>query len=297
MLDHRFNTFLVVTKHLSYTHAARELFITQPAVSQHIKYIEDKYDIKIFNYQGRNLSLTKEGEILLRYVQELNVIDTQFIEKIVGLKREIKQIRFGATLTIGEFSMEGFLKEIYDTFNDYQIAIHIDNTRTLLKMLKSGDIKFALIEGLINKSEYNVRSLKLEDFVMVVSPDNSISNKSNVDLNDILSNNIIVREKGSGSRDILEKGLDERNLTFNDFSSIIEIGNINLIKTMTKNNLGITFLYKDAVIADVNNGDLAIVEVNGFKLIREFNFVTMKNSLIVDETEVFYHFIKDKLSS
>lgn len=296
MLDNRFSTFLEVCKQMSYTNAAKELFITQPAVSQHIKYIEDKYHIKLFKYEGRNLNLTKEGLTLLRYIEEINATELQFIEIIRSIKKDIKHVAFGATLTIGEFSLEPFIDNFYEEFNDYEVSIIIDNTRTLLRMLKSGEIQFALIEGFVSKSDYCVKRIKLEDFVMVASPDNPLAGKKSVDIEEILNNPIIVREKGSGSRDILEKGLAERNLTFYNFKRVLEIGNINLIKSMTMKNLGITFLYKDAVEKEIKNNELVEVNIDQFKLVREFNFVTLQNTIMVDSTKEFYEYLKDCLN-
>ena len=290
MLDNRFNTFLEVCKYMSYTKAAKNLYVTQPAVSQHIRYIEDRYGIKLFHYQGRNLSLTKEGVLLLKYIKEINAAEVHYEEAIRGLKNKVRHMNFGATLTIGEFSIEPLLDKLFERLYNHDISIYIDNTKTLLSMLKKGEIEFALIEGFVDKNDFKVSKLKLEDFIMIVSPGNPLANKKSVDIEAILSNTILVREKGSGSRDILEKGLAERNITFNDFSKVIEVGNINLIKSMTMKDLGITFLYKDAVVKEMLNGDLVQVEINQFNLVREFNFVTLNNPLLIEQTSEFYNY-------
>ena len=100
---------------------------------------------------------------------------------------------------------------------------------------------------------------------------------------DLFKERLILREPGSGSRDIFEKILYENNLSINNFKHKYEIENINVIKELVLNDIGISFLYKKAVENEVKSGKLSVIQINNKEEEREFNFVFMKNSFHKEE--------------
>lgn len=296
MLDAKAETFLVLARTKNYTRAAKELFITQPAVTQHIQFLEKEYKVKLFTYKNRQLALTKEGSLLLKHIKETKAGDEIIKRKLLAYKNKEKTLKFSATLTIGEFTLAPIVKDFFNEFKDYKINLETHNTEYILASLNKAEIDFALIEGLFNKKDYYSKILKEEDFILVVNKDHPLGKKHKLILNDILGEKLIIREQGSGSREILERGLYDKNYLLKDFREVLEVGNVALMKTLVKENLGISFMYRDAARRELEEGHLKEVKIEDFNLVREFNFVTLDKESIIEDTKVFYMYLKKTLS-
>ena len=291
MIDYRLKTFLVLCKLENYTKTAELLHITQPAVSQHIKYLEEFYDCKLFEYKNKNLYLTNAGKELYSFAMSMHSSSERIKLLINNKSDEKKPITFGATLTIGEYIMPPILKKLILAYPNLHITMNVQNTKTLLDKLNEGEIDFALIEGNFNKSEYNHRLFSQENFIGVCSSNSVYSDKC-VYFEELFTERIILREFGSGTRDIFEHIMQERNLSIGCFKNFIELGNMNVIKDLVEKNLGITFVYEEAVKKELSSGILSKINIYNFSETREFNFVYHKNSLHEREFLEWYEYFK-----
>ena len=291
MLDSRLKTFIALCKVLNYTKTAEILHITQPAVSQHIKYLEQEYNQKLFTYSGKSLSLTNAGEILYEFAigMEASAEKTRLMMSLPI--DSYPPINFGSTRTIGEYTMPKIIAKLLNDYPNIEVEMSVDNTQTLLNKLDNGEIDFALLEGQFDKSRYNSMLLSQESFIGVCSANHYFA-QTEVTFNDVFNERIIVREKGSGTREIFEQILYEHNVCINSFNRILEIGNINAIKELVSLNQGVTFLYKEAVQRELFEGSLCKIQINDFDVVREFNFVFLKNSLHVKEYTDWYNYFK-----
>ena len=278
MIDFRLNTFLTLCKILNYTKTAEILHITQPAVSQHIKYLEDSYGTKLFNYIGKNLELTESGKILYDFTLAMQASSDRIKLMLSQPRTNNCPITFGSTLTIGEYTMSNLLAKLILDFPNINITMEVDNTKVLLEKLRDGNTDFAILEGHFDKTQYNSMFFSLESFIGVCSPSHPFANK-NISFQDIFEERLILREKGSGTRDIFERILYEHNITMKSFKRITQIGNMSVIKELVSKNLGITFLYKEAVKRELAEGRLMKINLKDFDVEREFNFVFLKDSL------------------
>lgn len=278
MLDFRIDTFLTVCEYMNFTKAAEVLCITQPAVSQHIKYLEKTYETKLFEYEGKKIKITKAGEILYQTAITMKHDEKFLKEKIAEEKLGVTNLKFGATLTIGEFILPLKLNNYLNKNSKMNITMIVENTKELLNKLEHGEIDFALVEGYFIKSEYDYVVYSKENYICVSGKDYKFKKQPKV-LEDLLGETFIVREKGSGTRDIFEKNLEEQNLTIKDFDKVIEIGNINTIKYLIKNNNGITAIYEAAVKEELENNTLQKVEIDDLQKKHCFYFIWRKNSV------------------
>ena len=291
MLDFRIYTFLELCKTLSYTKTAEKLHMTQPAVTQHIKFLEEFYKNKLFLYSGRTLSLTEYGKLLHRYLVAMNSDSEKVREKILNLSSNNHTLNFGATLTIGEYVIPKVLRKLSSDYPEINVSISVKDTKLLLEKLENGDIEFLLVEGFFEKTKYDSFLFSKEEFVAVCSNKNRFS-QGEFTFEDLLEERIIVREKGSGSRDIFEKILYDNNLSINDFNKKYEIENIKIIKELVKNNAGITFIYKTAIEEEIKKGEITVIKLKNFHAEREFNFVFLKDSIHKQEYKNWFEFMK-----
>ncbi|MGL4336320.1 MAG: LysR family transcriptional regulator [Turicibacter sp.] len=279
MLDYRLLTFIDVCESRSFTTTAQNLCMTQPAITQHIKYLEQKFQTKLIRYEGKKMQITEAGDVILKFARKTQALSKEKEADLEKIKTKQIKLNFGATLTIADFVMPCIIKEYAKTNPESRINFIADNTKHLIEKLKSGHIAFAFIEGYFDKDEFEHHLLKTDQFILVTSPDHPLTKKESLELEDVASSRVIVREKGSGSRDILEKLLANKNASLNLFDYVMEIGNVTIIKELVKENLGVTFIYKDAIREELASGVLKEVVLNDVYLEREFNFVFLKSSL------------------
>lgn len=281
MLDFRMDTFLAVCQCMNYTRAAEMLSITQPAVSQHIRYLEEEYQTKLFVQRGRRIELTESGVLLMHTVLRMQ-------HDVMHLKKEIekqegrrRKLCFGATFTIGEYLVPPRLPRLLAGYPGLSVEIRLGSTIGLLERLKRRELEFAIVEGNFAKQEYAHMLYKKEPFLAVCAPGHHFIKEPD-SLEQLLPETLIVREEGSGNREILERTLQGKNLTLADFASCIEINDIQAIKGLVKRDVGIGFLYQTAAAQELKEGSLKQIVLSDFQIVHDMAFVWMKGSAFED---------------
>ncbi|BCN31348.1 LysR family transcriptional regulator [Anaeromicropila herbilytica] len=292
MLDYRINTFLDLCDTRSYTRTSKNLNITQPAVTQHIQYLERQYNVELVYYKNKSLSLTAEGEKLYQLALAMKANNKKIEEAMTGLHNHNIKIEFGSTLTIGEYVLPKKITEYLIQYPRTNISMLVDNTTSLLKKLEDGEIHFAIVEGYFDKEKYGHRLLQKSEFIGVCAKNHSFETRE-LTFEDIIKERLIIREQGSGTRDILETILHENNWEINSFTSYVELGNFNAIKELVKNHMGITFVYKEVVEKDLLDNTLSPLRIRDFDVVREFNIVYLKDDIFRIQYEEFWNFLSE----
>ncbi len=280
MLDFRMETFLTVCKCMNFTRASEKLNITQPAVSQHIRFLEKHYNTKLFRYEGKKLRLTGAGEIL-RNASLTMMHDEQSMQNEMQKTEKEAEIRFGATRTIGDSVMGRVLEKYLARYPQARIYMEVENTHDLLVRLDEGKIDFALVEGFFKKSEYDFQIFSREKYIAVCSPDYFFQNTPDR-IEKLFQERLLLREEGSGTREVLERCLEAHNLSVQDFDRRMEVGSMQTIKELTKAGCGITFLYEAAVRGELEDGSLRQIPLQDFPVTHEFAFIWRRGSIYAD---------------
>ena len=280
MLDFRMETFLTVCRYMNFTRASEKLNITQPAVSQHIRFLEKHYNTKLFRYEGKKLRLTGAGEIL-RNASLTMMHDEQSMQNEMQETEKEAEIRFGATRTIGDSVMGSVLEKYLARYPQARIHMEVENTHDLLVRLDEGRIDFALVEGFFKKSEYDFQIFSREKYIAVCSPDYIFQNTPDC-IEKLFQERLLLREEGSGTREVLERCLEAHNLSVQDFDKRMEVGSMQTIKELTKAGCGITFLYEAAVRRELKEGSLRQIPLQDFPVTHEFAFIWRRGSIYAD---------------
>lgn len=276
MLDFRVKTFLTACQLLNFTETARQLNLTQPAVSTQIKYLENEYGVKLFAREGRNLVLTPQGQLLEQAMRHLTN-DEQRIKNQLK-EADLRTLTFGVTKTIGETALIKILSVYVKRHPQVDIKVTYANTADLLKQLEDGKLDFALVEGNFPRALYADLTLIDEQFIGVAASQHVFPGEV-TRLADLLSERLLIREPGSGTRNILEQGLAAENLTLDNFAHFIQLENMHSIIELVKADCGISFLYKAAAAAELKQGSLRELDLTDFAARHDFSFIWPKKSL------------------
>lgn len=280
MIDYRLKTFLVLCEQMNYRRTAEVLNITQPAVSQHIQYLENEYNCKLFLYDKKTLRKTKEADLLQNYAENIFYQEKKIKEEMHG--NQSIHLNIGATKTIGEFVIPNqilkFLNEADNTLN-----IEVDNTENLLSLLTAGQLDFALIEGYFDRNKFKAKLFREESFVGICHKKHPFANQE-VSLADVLHEHLVIREKGSGTRKIFEQFLFEKNHVLEEFQKVTTISNFGLISKTVEKIDAITFAYHSLLNG---NRKLTTFNIKNWRLKHEYNYVYLNNPAAEKSVELF----------
>ncbi|UJF16147.1 LysR family transcriptional regulator [Jeotgalibaca sp. MA1X17-3] len=288
MLDYRYQTFLTLATERSYTRTAQKLKITQPAVTQQIKQLQQELGITLFQYQGKQLYLTEKGSYLENQLLLLNQ-DIQQIQRHLHQAEDSVSLTFGATLTIGEYLMPSVINKYIEAFPSNQIDMVVENTKTLIERVEYGTLDFAFIEGDFNQNKLGFQQVSDEKFIAVCAPENDLW-KEKRSIWDLFSNRVLIREQGSGTRLIFENLLHSKGVSLSSFSHTTVIGNIGAIKQLVSENKGISFLYRLCVEDELEKGFLKEISVSDLTILHPFHMIYLKKNREVDKIKEFTHF-------
>lgn len=270
-MDIRLSTFLEVLATGNYTRAAENLHITQPAVTKHMRSLEEEFGAVFFRYDGKKMVPTEEARVLENYArsQQKNYRDTLDHFR----KEKARTIRIGLTKTLGEYAYAQKLAALVkDRPNDFVLTV--DNTEALLEWLRNARLDFLMVEGQFAKNEFDFAVLKEETFTGICSVDHPYKNRT-LAMEEVTGGCLVVRESGSGSREILEDKLRYKGYEVRDFKRLVTTSSLALISQLVAANVGISFGYESLA---KNNPRLATFHVEGITDRHEFTLVALKGT-------------------
>lgn len=270
-MEQRLLSFLTLCKTMHYGRAAEMLNLSQPAVSKHIQSLESEYGVKLFSYKNRRLKKTKEGEILEQYVQSLKYNEEELYSKLNSQPKKL--LRIGATKSIGEYVLLPYIKR-YLKNPENRIEFIVDNTEHLLDLLNKSELDFVVLEGLFDKSHYGYKLFRNEPYIGICEKSHPFANMK-VGIEEVLKENIILREKGSGTRRIFERELQNTGYNTDAFAREICVSSFELIKSLVRDGFGISFLYEAVAKDDDNLERFTCAPLTGE---HEFNIVFLKDT-------------------
>ncbi len=274
MFDFRLKVFDTVAKRLNFTKAANELNITQPAVTKHIKEIELNLNIKLFERNGTKIKLTKAGEILLKYTEEIFSVYQKMEFEIGQLQEKQKgTLRLGASTTIAQYVLPPILAEFRKRFPEIQLSLVIQNSEKIEDLLANQKIDIGLIEAQIKNRTFHYFPFMKDEIVLVSRQNHSISTKNNIKLDDLKNIPLVFREPGSGTLETIDLALKSKNIKLNELNIEIQLGSIESIKSYVLHSDALAFLSIQSILQELKNQTLTIIDIKNLVIERNFNFI------------------------
>lgn len=274
MFNFRLKVFHTVAKRLSFTKAAADLFITQPAVTKHIQELEQHYKVQLFERQGNQIKLTKQGRVMLQYAEQLLTIYRKMEFDLNSFSDSHKGIlQLGASTTISQYVIPSALAEFHRKYKDVNIKLLNGNTEQIEQALLNNDIDLGIIEGKSKNKGIKYTAYLKDEIVLVSNINNPLTKQSSVTIEELKNIRLLVREAGSGTLDVLAHALKPFGLNFSQLTIEMELGSTEAIKTYLRNSNCMAFLSVHSVFTELTNKVFGIVDIEGLTIERFFYFI------------------------
>ena len=253
------------------TKAAKKLHMTQPAISQTISNLEEELGVKLFERIKNHLELTYSGRVLCNYSQKIiRMVDESedLLNQIANLKKG--KLRIGASMTIGTYLMPELINQFKNKHEELKMPLMINNTDHIVDSILNNELDIGFVEGPFNSAEITTDFFINDELILIASPDYFNKEKNNIVLEDIAGGKFILREKGSGTRDIVKQKLEESRI---NFKIKHVLNNFEAIKKAIMANLGISILPRLAVKEELKREELIEIELENLKITREFKII------------------------
>lgn len=272
-MDSRLYTFIMVAKTRNYTRAAENLNLTQPAVYKQIKYFENYYGTSLFKMEGKTLELTSKGEIFLQYANQMVNIHEDLKQKLNQKDPLNKRHKIGATMTIGGYILPKIIHDYMEINKNLNVSLTVNNTNIILRKLLDREISMALIEGPFDKTKFKYIKFRDDELVLIGPTKGKLARIDKVNMDGLLEQKIILREKTSGTREIIEALLVSKGYSSDILDDYMEINSINGTKALVEEGVGLSILSKEAIKKEIKAKTIKIIPIKDIFIVREFNFV------------------------
>jgi len=275
MFDFRLKVFDTVARRLSFTKAADELFITQPAVTKHIKQLENYFKLPLFERKGNTVTLTNAGELLLKHTESLQEISRRLEFEISLLKESHKGcLRLGASTTVFQYVLPPILARFKKSYKDVQLQMLHANTEHIEQALLRKEIELGVIEGDSKRRDIHYTPFARDEIVLVSSAKNPLAKKDEIRLDELPSIPLLLREPGSGTLEVVLNALQKADIKVSGLNVEMYLGSSEAIKSYLLHSTCMAFISRHAVLKEVDSGCLKIVAIKLFSVPRQFFFIT-----------------------
>ena len=251
------------------------------------------YTGPLFTYENKQLRLTDIGRIVYQSMKQMENREIYLQKQIHYLQNKKRDIKFGATMTIGEFLLSNIIDDYLRKYPDSSLHMQVHNTQTLLEKLDNAELDFAFIEGNFSKNKYKSYPFRNSRFIPVCGPECALKNRDTT-LSDMLKERLIIRELGSGTRDIFESILHTKNHETSEFLGIVEVENMNAIKDLLLRSVGISFLYEDVVEKELREKELFEINLLGWNVSHKMSFVWRRENEHMEVIQEFLSVLEEK---
>lgn len=273
-MDRHLEVFIKVVEKQNFSKAGEELHMTQPAVSQYIKVLEESLGTRLLERNNRYVYLNLAGEIVYRHAKEIFALYTKMKTSLDDLTHHARgPILIGASYTFGEYILPRVIAKLRMHYPQVIPSVRIHNTEQIMELVAAHEIDIGIIEGSFHNEKLYTEVISDDEMFIVASKNHPFvvdptKVRSITDLRDEIW---ILREKGSGTRQAAEKLFQMYNM---DPKNIMEFGNIQLIKESVEEGLGISLLSKWAIEKDQHDGCIGTIPVLELPFKRTFSIVS-----------------------
>jgi LysR family transcriptional regulator, transcriptional activator of the cysJI operon len=277
MADFRLKVFYAVATRLSFTKAASDLFITQPAVTKNIQELENELGLSLFERKGNSIGLTQAGKLLLDHAEGILKLYRQIEFDLGVLKGEFSgKLNLGASTTIAQYVLPPVLARFYRSFPGIRISMLNENTATIEHALMDHRIELGIVEGRTRNRELRYVPFMKDELVTVVSTRSKLALREVITADEFLKIPLVLREKGSGTLEVIEHALRNKGIRLSSLNIAMHLGSTESIKSFLAGTDCMGFVSIRGVAKEIAAGELRIIDIKDLQVERTFEFVHLQ---------------------
>ena len=272
-MDYRDQVFLAVAENLSFSKAAEELFISQPAVTKHIKELESKLNSALFERKGNKVYLTKAGKLTYGALKEIKQHYLELDFELGRMNDTFKGIlRVGASSTISQYLIPKVIAAFHKRYPKIELFLFNGNSFEMEQKLLANEIEIALVEN--GTSQSNIKYVPfLDDEIVAVTGTQSVYAKlKSISFLDFQQIPIVLREKGSGTLEVIQKVLKKNDIDFESLNILIHLGSTESIKNFLCDFDGIALVSEKSIEKELLLKQVIKIPIKGLHFHRQFRF-------------------------
>ena len=296
MSDFRLKAFYSVARNLSFTKASQELFVSQPAVTRHIRELEALYQVRLFDRRGNSIALTEAGRVMMEHCERILAEYRKLEYDMHRLNDEYAgELRLGASTTISRYVLPPVLAKFTERYPRIRVSLIDMNSRHIEKALLENSIDVGMVEGVFRVPNLRYEPFLCDELVPVVCDSGRWKACDELSLDEFVRMPLVLRERGSGTLDAIETALAEKGLKLSSLNVRMYLGSTESIKSFLRCSdcMGIVSVF--AVDRELRAGEFRVVDVEGIRFKRHFCFVSAQGQE-ADIALHFMQFVKDALA-
>jgi DNA-binding transcriptional LysR family regulator len=280
--------FESVARHLNYTRAAQELFLTQPAVSMQVKQLEESLGVALFEQLGKRIHLTEAGREVLGYARTV----TQQLDELEGILNHIKGLSGGRLRISVATTANYFIPTLLGTFSrrypGVTVSLDVTNRETLLRQLSENTVDLVIMGQPPAELDAEADAFMENPLVIVAPPDHPLAREKKIPLERLQEETFLVREPGSGTRIAMERFFAERGMRL---KTGMEVGSNEAIKQSVQAGLGLGLLSRATIEQELTLKRLVVLDVADFPIMRHWYIVHRRGKRLSVVAEAFRQFM------
>lgn len=273
MLNPKLITLLAVCEQGSFTRAAEKLNLTQPAVSHHISQLEQQLGAPFFLRRKGQISLTREGEIVVQYARRMQSLEQQMFHELRSADHFLTRLRVGITHTAESNLITEVLAKFGQENDGVSITITTDTIKHLYEAVEHFELDLAIVDSTRPSPELNALMLDTDSIVCVLSNNNPLARHAMVTLDDLKKERMILRLPSSATRKLFEAHLLSLGTSIEAFDVAMEVDNVATIKDLIRKELGVSILARSACMDELRKGKLTALPIENLSMVRQMSLV------------------------
>ena len=294
MLDFRFKVFYTVARRLNFTKAAAELFITQPAVTRHIRELEETFKITLFERSGnKKIVLTPAGQLMLQYATRLLDFHRELeYDMSLLVKQHGGTLRIGASTTVAQYILPQVLAQFHKKFRDIKVELTTGNSADIEQALLNREIETGIVEGISRNPQIKYDEYLQDELVLISAVNNTAFKQSQIKPADLKNYPLLLREPGSGTLEVIAHALKPHGIKLADLAIEMQLDSTEAIKAYLLNSNCLAIISVHAILKELKHNECRIIDVKGLTINRTFHFI-QPHGQQTPLTELFVKFARD----
>jgi DNA-binding transcriptional LysR family regulator len=290
----KLQVFVCSAENLSFSQAAQQLHLSQPTVSHHIKMLEQELGSSLFDRAGNEIKITEAGRILLPRARKL-LADAIEIKQMLGAldERVVGQLRIACSTTSGKYLLPQFAARFHQRHQLVRIVIQRCTLSHVVPRLLNEDANLGVVSYDACDEELDCQEFFTDHIVLIAPHDHPLAQQETIDASDLLGVPMIIREKDSGTRQVVLAELGRHDIGFEDLDIFLEVGNAEAIVKTVEEGFGISFVSRIAAEGAIERGAIVQVPVRDFDLHRKIYMIRKKLHSANRALEAFWAFVHD----